>query len=360
MTKMVRLLATTSALGLAALAATPAFAAGTTAGSSIVNNVSVNYTVGGVAQTQVNASNTFVVDRRITLTVTEPGGATTPGAPAQTGVAAIFQVTNTSNAPLDFALTLTQQATGATIVHGVTQTDDFDLTGLTLHADTNLNGSYDAGTDLVLTGNFLDEVAADTSRTVFAVGTIPNTRINGDQAGVQLVAQALEAGSAGTQGAVVLQTVGANTAAMDTVFNDTAGIADAVRDGQFSSRDSYTVSAATLTVLKTSVVISDPINGTGADRKLIPGATVEYCIQVANAAGGATAQAPAISDTLPAETTYVASSTFLNATVTGGVCNTDGTAGGTFAAGPPAVVSGTLSDVAAGTTRALRFRVTVN
>jgi uncharacterized repeat protein (TIGR01451 family) len=93
---------------------------------------------------------------------------------------------------------------------------------------------------------------------------------------------------------------------------------------------------------------------------MIPGATVEYCIQVANAAGGATATAPTITDIVPAQTTYDA--TFgikLNGTVTAGVCNADGTTGGTYAAGTT-TVSGTLNNLAGGVTSTLYFRVTIN
>ena len=63
------LLGAGSAIALATLSANPAFAAGTAAGSSIVNTVSVNYQVGGVAQTATAASNTFTVDRKINLTI---------------------------------------------------------------------------------------------------------------------------------------------------------------------------------------------------------------------------------------------------------------------------------------------------
>jgi len=341
-----------SALTLATVMAAPAFAAGTTAGSSITNVATLNYQVGGVAQTALNASNTFVVDRRISLTITEPGNAATTVVPGQTGAVTTFLVTNTSNAALDLGLTLAQAA-GGTTAHG--GTDNFDITGVGLFVDTNANGTYEAGTDTAVT--YLDEVAADASRTVFVVGSVPIARVNGDDAGVTLTAAAYAAGTAGTQGTIVTETAGANTAAMDTVFADAAGASDAARDGQFSARDDYIVSSALLTVTKTSRVISDPTNGT-TNPKMIPGALVEYCIQLANAAGGATATSPAISDTLPAQTTYNAAfGIFLNGTVTAGSCNADGTTGGAFAAG---VVSGTLNSIAAGTTRSLYFRATIN
>ena len=341
-------------LAIAALAGSSAEAAGTTAGSSIVNTATLNYSVGGVAQTALTASNTFVVDRKITLTVTEPGNATTSVVPGSTAQVTTFLVTNTSNAALDLGLAVAQPTTGTT-AHG--GTDAFDVTNVKLYLDnavTGTVGSYDAGDTLI---TYLDEVAADASRTVFVVADVPIARVNGDVAGVTLTAQARESGAAGTQGIVVTETTGANTAGTDTVFADTAGATDAARDGQFSARDDYTVSGALLTVTKTSRVISDPQNLT-VNPKLIPGAVVEYCIQVANASGGASATSVSISDTLPTTTTYLSAfGIFINGTVTGGACNADGTVGGAFATG---TVSGTLASVPANSTRTLYFRATIN
>ena len=357
MTNIYKHLAIAGGVIAGALGATPAFAAGTTAGSTITNTATVNYQVGGVAQTAINASNNITVDRRISLTVAEVGSATTSVAPGALAQVTTFTVTNTSNATLDLGLTVAQLA-GGTAAHG--GTDNFDLTGLSAFVDTNGNGTYDAGTDLAAT--FLDEVAADASRTVFLVGDIPIARINGDVAGVTLTAQARASGGVGSQGAVIAETVGANTAGMDTVFADVAGPAagDAARDGKASDDDDYTVSAPTLTVTKQSRVVSDPINGS-TNPKLIPGAILEYCIVVTNAAGGAAANSVAISDPLPAQTTFVAASSFLNGTYTGsvptGTCNLDGSSGGSVAAG---TLSGTLGTIAAGTTRTLYFQVTIN
>jgi hypothetical protein len=347
-----------SALAVALLAAVPAFAAGTTAGSSINNTATLNYSVGGVAQTAVTSNTaTFVVDRKISMTLTEPGNATTSVSPGSSNQVTTFLLANTSNAALDFGLALAQPVGGAA-AHG--GTDNFDVTAPTFWINTGASvasATYDPANSVQVT--YIDELAADATRYIFVLANVPVARVNGDVAGVTLTAQARASGTAGTQGAVVTETAGANTAAMDTVFADAAGASDAARDGQISARDDYTVSGAVLTITKTSKVISDPQNGT-TNPKLIPGATVEYCIQVANAAGGATAQAPAVSDVVPAQTTYDA--TFgikLNGTVTAGVCNADGTTGGTYTAGTT-TVSGTLSDVAAGATRTLYFRATIN
>ena len=48
MTSKLKLLVATSAVSVAMLGANPAFAAGTTSGTDITNNVSVAYKVGGV------------------------------------------------------------------------------------------------------------------------------------------------------------------------------------------------------------------------------------------------------------------------------------------------------------------------
>jgi hypothetical protein len=346
------------ALASALVAAAPALAAGTTAGSSINNSATLNYSVGGVAQTAVTSNTaTFVVDRKVSMTLTEPGNATTSVSPGSSNQVTTFLLTNTSNATLDFGLALAQQAGGAA-AHG--GTDNFDVTTPTFWINTGAsagNATYDAANSVQVT--YLDELAADASRYVFVLSSVPVARVNGDVAGVTLTVQARASGVAGTQGAVLTETAGANTAAMDTVFADAAGATDAARDGQISARDDYTVSGSVLTVTKTSRVISDPQNGT-TNSKFIPGATVEYCIQVANAAGGATATAPSVSDVVPAQTTYDA--TFgikLNGTVTAGVCNADGTTGGTYTAATT-TVAGSLSDVAAGATRTLYFRATIN
>jgi uncharacterized repeat protein (TIGR01451 family) len=352
MTRHLRFLAATSGLAVAALAASPAFAEGTTAGTTITNQVSLSYKVGGVDQTAITASNSFKVDRKINLTVAEVGDTTTSVSPGQQSAVTTFDVTNASNAPLDFALAVSQLS-GGTATHG--GTDNFNGTDVKIFRDTNGNGSFDAGTDLE--ASFLDEVTADQTRRVFVVLNVPLGRATGDVAGVRLTATAAEANSAGSQGAAVTQTGGANTDEVDTVFADagTSG-GNTAYDGIHFDEDDYTILAASLIATKTSRVISDPVNGT-TNPKMIPGAVVEYCIAVGNSSGSATAGNLNISDTLPGETDYLSAFGIkLNGTVTGAACNADGASGGSYAAG---VVSGTLADLLAGETRTLVFRVTV-
>ncbi len=342
-----------SLLAIALASTAPALAAGTTAGTSITNTATINYQVGGVSQPAISDGDTFVVDREVDLTVAELGNATTIVAPGQTGAVTSFTLTNSSNAVLDFALAVSQTA-GGVASHG--GTDNFDVTSPVIYRETGTVAGFDA-TDVVVT--FVDELAADANVTLYVVANVPAGRVTNDVANIRLTATAREGGTVGgAVGAAITQTSGANTSGMDTVFGDAAGPADAARDGAHSDDDDYTVQTAALTLDKRSTVISDLINGT-TNPKLIPGATVEYCIAVTNAAGGAAANTINVTDILPTTLTYVANSIRLNGTTTGLVCNTDGAAGGSYNSGTREA-SGTITTVPAGSTRTLVFRATVN
>ncbi|HEU0045671.1 hypothetical protein [Sphingomonas sp.] len=350
MTRLSHWLGAAGAMALVGLA-TPAAAAGTQAGTTITNTVTVNYKVGGVDQTQQTASDTFTVDRKVNVTVAEVGTTTTQVSPGQSNAVTTFSVTNLSNATLDFALTVAQQ-TGGAGAHS--NTDNFDVSNVRVFWDSNNSGGYDSGDAQVA---YLDELAADTARTVYVVSNVATARVTGDVAVVTLTATGREGLGVGAQGVALVQTTTANTANMDTVFADGQGATDAARDAAFSAKDDYTVLAAALSVTKVSKPISDPVNGT-TNPKLIPGAVVEYCIAVANATGGATASSVDLEDVVPTMTTFdSAYGIKLNGTVTGGVCNSDGTSGGAYANG---TVTGQLPSVAAGSARTLMFRVTIN
>ncbi|MEY4500181.1 MAG: hypothetical protein RIS52_71 [Pseudomonadota bacterium] len=349
-------------LAVAALGATPVFAAGTASGTAITNTVTVDFQVGGVAQTQLSANNVITVDRKVNLTVVEANTATFGVTPGQSNAYTTFTVTNTSNATIDIGLTAAQLA-GGTAAHG--GTDVFNLTGMSMFVDTNANGIYDAGTDTAIT--YIDELAADQAKTIFIVGTVPLSATNGQVAGVTLTGQAQASGTVGTQGANLTATAGANTAGVDTVLADAVGLTgDIAADGKHSDDDDYTVSAPLLSVYKQSRVIEDPVNtiasGNAANAKMIPGATVEYCLVVVNAAGGATASTVNLNDTLPAQTAIDGTFTpLVGGTYTGtapsGTCNADGTATpGAYSAG---VISGSLGSLTTGQTRTIVFRVKI-
>lgn len=355
MTSMLKKLGACSLIAIAAAGATPAFAAGTVAGTDVTNTATISYEVGGVTQTATvtPGTNTFKVDRKVNLTVAEVGNVTTSVAPGSTGTATTnvtsFTVTNNSNDTLDFLLAASQ----GLAAHG--GTDNFDVTNMRVYVDTNNNGVLDAA-EMTATNNYVDELAPDAAKTVFIVADVPNALANGSVSGVNLQATAAAGGTANTAGAALTQTTGANTAAVDTVFADLAGTAtgDIARDGKHSARDDYTVAAATLAVAKYSRVISDPFN-LATNPKAIPGATIEYCIAVTNT-GSAAATNVAINDPLPTSVDGQAGTGKLGGAGTATTCAFDGTAGGTVTA---TNASGTLATVAAGTTSTFVFQAII-
>lgn len=344
------MLAAVSSVALVALSTAPAYAAGTTAGDSITNTVFVDYQVGGFDQTQETDTDTFIVDRRVNVTVAAVSASRTDVSPNQTDAVIEFDVTNLSNDIIDLELT--------TALGG---SNDFVLSGVTIYED-NGDGVFDAATDTVVT--YLDEMAEDETRTVWVVSDIPITADAGDIADVILTADAHAGGGAAALGTELTATAGANTAGIDTVLFDGAGDTDSANQGDFSDTNGYVVVAADVTVAKTSRIVSDPVNGT-TNPKAIPGATVEYCIAVSNGAGAATATGVDVLDELPDDVTFVASSIFIDGEVDGSdncivTGAGSGVAGGTYTPGTPNEVSGTLSDIAAGVTRTLYFQATIN
>src|SRR5690606_17090935 len=133
---------------------------------------------------------------------------------------------------------------------------------------------------------------------------IPNGLANGDTALVTLLATAHDAGGAGL-GALTTETAGADTAGIDNVFGDAAGEVDDANEGDHSAESNYVITTASISVTKSSAVIEDPFNGT-TNPKAIPGATMVYCIAVANGSATVPATDVTISDNIPAGTTYVA------------------------------------------------------
>ena len=367
MTRTLKLLGACSSVSIAMLCSAPALAGGTAPGTDILNTVNVNYQTGSVAQTAITATDTFKVDRKIIFSLFEAATTgTTTVTPGQNGQVVRFQITNTSNDTLDFSLAAIQQATATNAAHG--GQDAFNLSTFTLFVDGNGNGTYESATD---TATVVDNLGLDQSRYIFGVGNVPLSATNGQIAGVQVTATALEStGSAIT--AATDSTVNSATT-VETVFADAlksgVGGASAARDGIDVATDSYTVSAASLSVFKTSRIVSD--NVSASNFKSVPGAVVEYCISVANAAGGALATNISISDLVPTNTTFVPASIRVNGTVTtpgasqtctGGTAATDSAAdadNGSFGT-PASTVVGSLTDIAGGSSSAVIFRATIN
>lgn len=310
-----------AAASAAMLAAGPAFAAGTDAGTSVSNSFTLDYQVGGVSQTQIDTSGTptnFTVDRKVDVTVSTAVNATV--SPGQTGAELVYGVANNGNDNIAYRLSIKDVGT-----------DTFDIGTYTAvyYADAGNDGIFTpgvddagAGTAYTLGAGVTADVAPDATIWVVLSGNVPGTATNGQTDDVILIADSyyptasLDAAYSATPGTNIAQ-AGANTmtGAADSVLADGAGAAgapeDVANDGAHSSTATYTVSAAALTASKTVAVVAtnptncatDAISGGFAS----PGACVEYVISASNAAGAsATATNIAISDVLPDEVQFVA------------------------------------------------------
>ena len=343
--------------------------AGTPAGTIVNNTAQASYTVNGTAQTVSSNTASFVVDRKVNLTVTTAQAANTQVNLGQTGAVTAFTVTNNTNAVQDFLLDPDQNF-GTIVFVG---TDNFDMTTLRAYVDANGNGTYDPGVD---TATFIDELAPDATATVFLVGTVPNAA-GANLAIVSLHAIAAAGGAPGAQGAPLVPTdlnLLNQSAEVDVVFADadSDGIGpDIARDGAGRAFAAYEVGVrnVALSVQKSSVVLSDGINT--LNPKALPGAVVQYCLTVANATLLTPATDVNLTDTIPANTTYVAGSLSVGGIGAGGVClvngfaqnddgsNTVGPYRGSYNAGTRTVTA-TIPTLLGGTSLAASFRVTIN
>ena len=315
-----------------------AFAVGTPSGTTISNQATVDYSVGGVAQTQItSAAASFVVDTKIDFTVSEVSGNATPTHPGQTNVVATFSVTNTGNSTQGYVLTVAHE-TGTTLF---THVDNLDVNNRRIFVDGNGNGTYEAGTDTATNINSLANGAAGVSVTVFVVADIPAGAANNTYANVRLTAQATPVGST----TPIPQTAGADTAGVDVVW------ADAGRDNSESAADQYAISVA-LTISKAVALISDPFNST-TNPKAIPGAVMEYTIVVTNSSTVQDATGVIVGDTIPTTTSFQPGSIQLNG---GGLPDSN------FSAGKVTVNAGTVvkNNGTVNGTATVKFRVTIN
>lgn len=372
-TTLRRLLSGGTAIAAVAVAA-PALAQSTppatTAGTVVSNTAQASYTVNGNAQTTQSNTATFLVDRKVNLTVVAASSATTSVNFGDTGAVATFRVTNTTNATQDFLLTLAQVMPVGLLVGA----DNFDLDNVRILVDVDGDGLYNPAVD---TATFIDELEADRTRAVFVVGDIPsnNPAATGAQIGLQAIVAA--GGATGTQGLPLVPTP-LNTvnqdAEIDIVFadNDNDGLLgyDAARNGRGWAYASFAVTTTnvSLSVTKSSSVLSD--NVSGINPKALPGAVVQYCLTVQNATPSIPATNVNLTDVIPAHTTYVPGSLSVGGVGSNGVCllngisiadNGSGTGAyrGSYDAGTRTVTA-TIASVPGNSSVAASFRVTID
>lgn len=301
---------------LALLTPTTAKAVGTASNTLVTNTATINYKVGGVDQTLVESSptgnlngglgngtaTTFLVDNIVDLAVATTDGTYVPVQSGGTDYVLTFTVVNEGNTVQDYAVT----TANGNNPFAAFAADDFDATNLRVFVEDGITPGYQATGD---SATFIDELAADSTVTVYILGDIPALLANGDISGIVLTATTYDGGGGGLGALTVDPGTPDQAQTVDVVFGDGAGAdaseGDAANNGAHAATSAYRVGAAVLTVTKTEGIISDPINGTGANRLHIPGAVIEYTITIANAAGSATATNVTLTDTLDANLTYV-------------------------------------------------------
>lgn len=365
-----------------------ALAVGTAANTTINNRATVNYQVSGVSQTPIESSPTgnstpganngantaFLVDRKIDLIVQEVGNVAVNVTPGAVNQVTTFFLRNDGNDTQGFTLAGANQANGATVAFSAIA-DAFDMTNVRVFVEsTACTGIGQAGLSYVAasdTATTIPTLAADACSFVYVVSDTPISATNGQGSVVRLTATA----RVPTTLAALTQTAGAESAGVvDVVFGDAATGGQVARDAAAFADDIYVISAAALSVGKTSTTVSDPFNGT-TNPKAIPGATVEYAITLTNT-GAQPASVVTITDPIPTNTTFAtgtynagasnvqitvgATNTFCVAEAGGTDSNADGcvrTAGGVLTVGSPAL---TTVATGAGNAVTMRFRVTIN
>lgn len=315
-----------------------AFAAGTPAGTQITNQASVSYQVDSTPITQSSNAVTLNVAELLNLTLTWQDAANLVVRPGDTGQMLTFLLTNTGNGSESFLLTLNN-----TVAAG----DGFDPIGpSSIYLDSNGNGLYDSGVDTAYdAGSNLPTLAADGSVRLFVFNAIPadpGGPADGATAISRLAATA-QTGS-GAPGFAFPNQGGNGTVA--AVVGPGGGSANA--DGL------YQVSRLTLTMTK-SATVSDGLGGS----QPIPGATIGYAIAIV-LGGTGTAQNIVVSDTVPAQTSYVPGTLRLDGATLSDAADADA---GEVVETPPAsgtyVVTLRLGTVSGAANHNLTFDVTI-
>ena len=317
-------LSAASLLLAASFGASAAHATGVVAGTQIANTATATYDSGAASVSIQSNTVTVRVDELLNVAVTSLS-ANPPAAAAGTTVLT-YQVTNTGNGPESFDLSADPAVSG----------NSFDPALQSIAYDTNGNGVYDAGTDVILaTGTPTPAIAPDSSLTVFVLTTLPNAATDGQTGQVRLTATA--ATGSGTPGTVF---AGQGAGGGDAVVGASTGLDDAL------ATEIARLAAVNLTK---SATILDPF-GT---QQPVPGAIVTYSL-LAMVSGAGMASNLNVTDVIPTGTTYQPGTLTLDGSPLSDA--TDSDAGQASAAGI-AVGLGTL---AGGTSKTVTFKVKIN
>jgi len=234
-----------------------------------VNTATVDYRVGTVDQAPIDSNTVeFVVDRRVDFDLAALGGALVTVTPGETNAYFDFLLTNDSNSELDFTIDVNEMIGG--LVRGATDNTNMLTVDYAVSANSVANGDPDP---VRLGPQWVDELDADDSIRIRVFGDAAFTMLDTEVAGVQIDATAGEPGTGGVEGGALVELANTDLGIENVFAEDGAG-----GDGIQTDFDGWVAVAADLAVNKSYSVIAGDL-GSGLP---IPGATVEYVIQIIN------------------------------------------------------------------------------
>lgn len=271
-------------VALLAISGSPAWGAGTPAGTVIDNAATVNFDIAGTPVMLTSNTVSITVVERIDVVVTLQSAQVLVAA-SDTDRSLLFTVTNTGNGSETFLLAIDSVLPG----------DDFDPVPAVppIYFDTDASGDFSVGDVAYTPGTNDPLLAADASVDVLLVNNIPGAVVNGDVGRSELTATS--ATGTGVPGTVY---AGQGDGGLDALVGATGG--EAAVFGE------YVVADVQVDIVK-SVAISDPFGG----NQPVPGATLTYTVTVQVMNSG-TATAAVFNDPIPQYTTYVPGSITLN------------------------------------------------
>lgn len=272
-------------VSLAALLLSQAsFAGGTTAGTVVENTATISYSVGGAEQADISSEVAdFVVDRKVDLTVTGNSPDNIIAAPSSVNTANVltYVLSNDGNDVQDFTISATHlgsdnfdAGTGTTASPRTPEACQFTIT-------PSISGVESAPSDFTATPTVT--LAKDETATIKVTCTMPNRPDvdDGHLSTIDILATAVDG-----FGVTMAESTGLDQEdAIDVVLADGVRVTStsdaSARNAMHSDTQTYEIDVPMLTVVKTSEVLEDPLNGT-TNPKRIPGAIVQYTITIEN------------------------------------------------------------------------------
>jgi uncharacterized repeat protein (TIGR01451 family) len=263
----------------------------TGAGTVGNNTATASYLISGTPAS-TDASVAFTVQEIIDVSVSWTDGTNVIVSSPDTAQVSSFDIANTGNGSETFSLAVGNVAS---------PTDQFDfnlVTEVAIYVEDGTTPGFQALEDTLYTGpGDNPTIAAESTLSVYLVANIQASLTDGDQGHLTISVDSTTAGAAGSAAGTSLAGLG------DSSVDAIVGSSQA--DG--SDTAIYQVSSVDVDVTKVIQTVLDPFGGI----TYVPGSEVTYRITVT--VTGGIAQALAIVDPIPANTTYKDDTLFLDA-----------------------------------------------